>query len=151
MVFLLQLKLTSWLHTIVKRFYIHNNSHDESVVDSSISQVAYNIWQEVTVLSTMDPVLCEVCVCASLSVYSPAQLLYASSFIVLYCIIHVSELGRGLLFAPSTRTKTGSVLVLRLLCLSCGTGWYNGKVLMSIQSLRPLLIHWLVFCIFPVP
>jgi hypothetical protein len=64
------------------------------------------------VVSTMDPVLCEVCVSVSLLVHSPAQLLYASSFIVFY---HVSELGRGLWFAPSTQTKTVSILVLSLL------------------------------------
>jgi len=45
------------------------------------------------VVSTMDPVLCDVCVCVFLLVHSPAQLLYASPCIVLYFIIHVSELG----------------------------------------------------------
>ena len=92
------------------------------------------------VLSTMDPVLCEVCVCVSLSVHSPAQLLYASSCIVLYCIIHVSEKGPSVCPTHSDQnwvhTSTYSPL-----CLSCGTGWYNGKVLISLQSLRPLLIH----------
>ena len=92
------------------------------------------------VLSTMDPVLCEVCVCVSLSVHSPAQLLYASSCIVLYCIIHVSEKGPSVCPTHSDQnwvhTSTYSPL-----CLSCGTGWYNGKVQISLQSLRPLLIH----------